>query len=160
MVEMRLVHVSVASALGSGPTSSVKVRFFPTGCVRTPHSASAPVHSFEQLQLHFPPSLVSIVIESTPVNHAPRWGTPLATRRTVHVARTCGRCGGRSPGVAHHRRAGRGCRHRPHSPHEPLALTCFVGGEDDGHRASARLDRLRWIRWVASNTAELCEEQR
>jgi hypothetical protein len=29
MVEMRLVHVSIASALGDGPTTWVKLRLFP-----------------------------------------------------------------------------------------------------------------------------------
>ena len=83
MVVMRPVHVSIASALGSGPTTCVKLRLFPVGGTETVHAPFAAVHSFEQLQLHFPPSLVSIVIESTPVNPARTMcGTPLATRRT------------------------------------------------------------------------------
>ena len=85
MVVMRPVHVSIASALGSGPTTWVKLRLFPVGGTETVHAPFAAVHSFEQLQLHFPPSLVSIVIESTPVNPA-----PCVARRLRPAARACG----------------------------------------------------------------------
>ena len=69
MVVMRPLHVSVVSALGSGPTTSVKLRKPMIGTA-TVHSALVPGQSLEQLQLHVLPSLVPIMISSTPVGHA------------------------------------------------------------------------------------------
>ena len=63
---MRPLHESAASPLGSGPTTSVKLRKNPYGTA-TLHSALMLGQSLEQLQLHVPPSLVLIVIASTPV---------------------------------------------------------------------------------------------
>jgi hypothetical protein len=64
---MRLLQRSVAKALGSGPISSLKLRVPPLGQIE--HSAMPPGQSLAQLQLHAPPSLVPIVIASTPAGH-------------------------------------------------------------------------------------------
>jgi hypothetical protein len=64
---MRLLQRNVAKALGSGPISSVKLRVLMTGSEMV-HFAM-PGQSLAQLQLHAPPSLVRIVIASTPVGH-------------------------------------------------------------------------------------------
>ena len=63
---MRLLQCNVANALGSGPISSVKLRVPLSEIV---HFAMPPGQSLAQLQLHAPPSLVPIVIASTPVGH-------------------------------------------------------------------------------------------
>ena len=65
---MRLLQRNVASALGSGPISSVKLRVLMLGSEMV-QSAMPPGQSLAQLQLHAPPSLVRIVIASTPVGH-------------------------------------------------------------------------------------------
>jgi hypothetical protein len=66
---MRPLHDSIASPLGSGPTTSVKLRKPILGTV-TLHSALVLRQSLAQLQLHVPPSLVLIEIASTPVGHS------------------------------------------------------------------------------------------
>ena len=65
---MRLLQRSVANALGSGPISSVKLRLLVLGS-EILHFAMPSGQYLAQLQLHAPPSLVPIVIASTPVGH-------------------------------------------------------------------------------------------
>jgi hypothetical protein len=66
---MRPLHDSIASPLGSGPATSVKLRNAMIGTA-TLHSSLVLGQSLAQLQLHVPPSLVFIVIASTPVSHS------------------------------------------------------------------------------------------
>ena len=66
---MRPLHDSIASPLGSGPATSVKLRNAMIGTA-TLHSSLVLGQSLAQLQLHVPPSLVLIVIASTPVGHS------------------------------------------------------------------------------------------
>ena len=133
---MRLRHVSIANALGSGPTTSVKFRKPMLGTA-TVHSALATSQCLEQLQVHLPPSLVSIVIASTPVGTGKYCRSQRSRPNPVAGVRTCGGWSRRSQGVARPCGTRRRCWQRPHSSHKSLALILHVGLEDDSHRASA-----------------------
>ncbi len=150
---MRPLHDSIASPLGSGPTTSVKLRE-PLVGTATLHSALVLGQSLAQLQLHVPPSLVLIAIASTPDGPSSMRG--MQTLASA-AARTCGRRSGRSPRVPHTGGTGRGCSNQPHGRHKALALQRLVGGEDDRHRASTRSDR--WWQ-VAIHAVERCNQWR
>jgi hypothetical protein len=84
MSVMRPLHDSIASPLGSGPTTSVKLRKLVNSAILTLHSALVLGQSLAQLQLHVPPSLVLIAIASTPVGPSYMCGAVWRATLAVH----------------------------------------------------------------------------